>query len=220
MKNLSDDCDSNLLRLGVSIHSRNLHEELHDYIIKYKPVLKSISTKKKMLPDCGRHYLEVPGIRYYLLYMDTPFPDDLRHSQPFPTFLRKLEALKKTCRNVDGVSCSGFIPDTENYPSLSSARCPAGTTKLSVMPDGSVYPCYLFFRHARFRLGNILSDDFRKIWQSPVLNYFRSFEANRCVHTACDIFSVCHGGCPAMSLLIYDDISGPDPRCVPSFRFS
>jgi radical SAM protein with 4Fe4S-binding SPASM domain len=116
-------------------------------------------------------------------------------------------------KNIKGVFCSGFIADTQEYPVLTHVRCPAGTTKLSVMPDGTAYPCYLLFRNREFNLGNLLVDDFETIWNNPILDIFRQFKGNPCRDTYCELRPACHGGCPALSLLILNDITAPDPRC-------
>ncbi|MFH0933147.1 MAG: radical SAM protein [Nitrospirota bacterium] len=199
---------------GISIHSEPITRELHKYIIRYKPLLKSVSLKQQAIPETAEQYLRLSGIQYYLLFMDTVYNDDLKNSLPFYEFLKRIKSLKGVYENVDGVFCSGFIPDVEHYPVLQYVRCPAGTTKLTVMPNGSVYPCYLFSWHDDFRLGNMLFDDFDKIWKNPVLDFFRNFEKNSCTNTGCKLFSLCHGGCPAVSLLIFGSINAPDPRCV------
>lgn len=221
LKELSKKYNSDLIKVGVSINSdvisRELFDyirELYDYINEYVPIIKSIYSKKQTIPDGAREYLELPDIEYYLLFMDTLYDDDLKNSLPLYEFLKALNNLKDTYNNVNGVFCSGFISDTKNYPFLQYVRCPAGTTKISIMPDGSVYPCYLFFRHSEFRLGNIVTDDFKNIWSNPILNYFRRFDKNNCTNTRCELFSDCHGGCPAVSFLIYNDLNAPDPRCV------
>jgi radical SAM protein with 4Fe4S-binding SPASM domain len=202
------------IKIGVSIHTDSITRELHEYIIKYKPLLKSVCSKQQTIPETAKQYLRLSGIQYYLLFMDTVYNDDLKNSIPFYEFLKRIKSLKGFYENVDGVFCSGFIPDVEHYPVLRYVRCPAGTTKLSVMPDGSVYPCYLFSRHDDFRLGNILFDNFDSIWKNPILDFFRNFEKNSCINTSCELFSLCHGGCPAASLLIYGSMNAPDPRCV------
>jgi radical SAM protein with 4Fe4S-binding SPASM domain len=214
LENLSKKYNRDLIKIGVSLNSDVISGELHEYIIKYKPVLKSVCSYKRTIPETARNYLGLSDIEYYLLFMDTLYDDDLKTSMPFYEFLKELNNLKDIYKNVNGVFCSGFIPDTKNYPSLQHVRCPAGTTKISIMPDGSVYPCYLFSRHEEFKLGNILTDDFENIWGNPILNYFRRFDKNTCTNTRCELFSDCHGGCPAVSLLIYGDLNAPDPRCV------
>ena len=214
LKELSRKYDSDRILIGVSLNSDSLHSELHDYIVQYKPFVKSVCLRERIIPEAARDYLTLPGVKYYFLYMDTLCKDDLLRSLPFYEFYTTIQVLKNIYENIDGVFCSGFLPDRERYPVLQYVRCPAVTTKLSVLPDGSVYPCYLFFRHEGFRLGNIVSDDFERIWKNPVLDFFREYKGNTCPERSCKLFSSCHGGCPAVSHLIYGDINAPDPRCV------
>jgi radical SAM protein with 4Fe4S-binding SPASM domain len=214
LREISRRYNGNCINVGVSINSDSISGELHEYIITHKPLLKSVCSKKQLIPEIAKGYLGMSGIEYYLIFMDPLYKDDLKNSLPFYEFFQIIHTLKELYENVDGVFCSGFIPDRENYPVLEHVRCPAGTTKLAVMPDGYVYPCYLFFRNREFRLGNILVDDFYRIWKNPILDFFRRFEKNSCINTGCELFSLCHGGCPAVSFLISGDINAPDPRCV------
>jgi len=214
LEELSKIYNGELIKIGISIHSDQITRELHEYIIKYKPLLKSVCSKQQTIPETAQQYLRLSGIEYYLLFMDTLYHDDLKNSLPFYEYFKRIKSVTGVFDNVSGVFCSGFIPDIEHYPVLQYVRCPAGTTKLSVLPDGSVYPCYLLSRHDDFRLGNILVDDFGRIWKNPVLDFFRNYEKNSCINTSCKLFSLCHGGCPAVSLLIFGNLNAPDPRCV------
>jgi len=202
-----------LIKIGVSLNSAFVSEDLHEYLMKHRPMLKSVYTRKQGIPESARKYLAHPGTEYYLLYIDVVDKDSLVDSLPFYDFHRDLHALRKMHKNIKGVFCSGFIPDTEGNAVLTHVRCPAGTTKLSVLPDGTAYPCYLLFRNREFALGNLLVDDFETIWNNPVLDIFRQFKGNSCRETRCELHSACHGGCPALSLLISNDITAPDPRC-------
>ena len=98
-------------------------------------------------------------------------------------------------------------------PDSAKARCPAGAMKLSIMPDGSAYPCYLLFGRPEFRLGNILTDGLNPLLENPILAFFRTFEGNKCLNSECGLHSSCRGGCPAVSLLVSGHIDTPDPRC-------
>ena len=214
LKNISEKYHKDKISIGISIYSDSIKRELHEYIVTYKPFLKSIFSKEHAIPEEAKNYIKTLFLEYYLIFMDTLSEGDLRDSLPFYVFFQEVNRLKNLYRHVNGVFCSGFIPDIENYPVLQYVRCPAGTTKLSVMPDGSVYPCYLFFRNREFRLGNILIDEFNRIWKNPVLEFFRKFEKNSCINTRCELFSLCHGGCPAISFMIFGSLNALDPRCV------
>jgi len=214
LREISERYNGNQIKIGVSINTNSINGELHGYIVTYKPVLKSVCTKERLIPEEIKTYLGLSGVEYYLIFMDTLSEEDLKNSLPFYKFFQEVNHLKNLYKNVKEVFCSGFIPDINNYPVLQHVRCPAGTTKLAVMPDGSVYPCYLLFRNDEFRLGNILFDDFYKIWKNPVLDFFRNFEKNCCFNTGCELFTTCHGGCPAISFLIFGSLNAPDPRCI------
>jgi radical SAM protein with 4Fe4S-binding SPASM domain len=213
LNRLSRAYDKEYLTLGISMNGESVSAELHDFIIKRRPLIKWICTKNLTMPETVSGYLKA-GMQCFMLFPDTIFTDDLKAGMPFPEFFRRLETLKKTFSNLEGVYCSGFIGSKDEYPGPGKFRCPAGSTKLSVLPDGSVYPCYLFFRNNEFRIGNILEDSFQDIWENPLLNRFREFGGNRCPDTGCLHFSSCRGGCPAINLLINRSPDGPDPRCA------
>ena len=200
------------LTLGVSINDRETFEGLKAFILKHRPVVKSLCTPT-LDQALIRDILALRPKKYYLLYRDAMDPGDLTDTIPFPQFLN-LRRNNYPGERVNVVFCSGFLPDTGQYPELEGVRCPAGTTKLGIMSDGSVYPCNLFFGNEDFRLGNILSDPFHKIWHHPMLASFRTFSSNACTVTSCELHPSCHGGCPAHGLLHANDLSAPDPRCT------
>lgn len=202
----SEYCNSPFT-LGISINKDEISDELNYFIVKNKPILKSICTPGKIMPDAVRNHVK-SGIKCLLLFMDTLSKDELKNSLPFYEFLQRLNSLKNRYKNIDGVYCSGFISND-----AINVRCPAGTKKLSVLPDGSVFPCYLLARHKEFRLGNIFEESLKTIIKNPALNFFRRFEKNVCPKKKCKVFASCHGGCPAISLLVCGDLNAPDPRC-------
>jgi radical SAM protein with 4Fe4S-binding SPASM domain len=197
------------IRIGISINGTPPSEGLHQFIVEHRPMLKTVYKGKT---GVLRQYSGIQGVEHYLIYMDAVCREDLDSTLPFHVFQRDLEDLKKTYPDLSGVFC-GFIPQSGD-PVLEKVRCPAGTSKLSVMPDGSVYPCYLFFGYREFSLGNILRDDFSIILENPVLDYFREPAENNCPHRGCALFTSCHGGCPAVSLRVLDDLYQADPRCT------
>jgi radical SAM protein with 4Fe4S-binding SPASM domain len=205
---------SSSVQVGLSLYSGSMTDDMLDFIKQNSPVVKSVCTRKELIPDEGVMVLNNADVDYCLIFMDALNTGDLDKCLSFNEYRRKLDVLKDSYERVDGVFCSGFIPDRKKYPLLENVRCPAGTTKLSVLPDGSVYPCYLFFRHEEFMLGNVLHDDMHDMVKSPVLDFFRSFEKNECINVTCDMHDECHGGCPAVSLSLTGNLSASDPRCV------
>lgn len=198
------------VQLGISINNHKQLGLLKDILKSHRPIVKSIFRKEPMWEFIQEIILS--GVKkYYLIY-----PDMITEMESikigFYEFYEKTEYLCNTF-SIERVYCSGFIPDVSHYPYLKDVRCPAGTTKLGIMPDGSVYPCNLFFGIEDFCLGNILSDNFEKIWESTQLKFFRTYTGNICPVENCKIKPLCHGGCPYHSLIHYGELGMPDPRC-------
>jgi len=202
--------------IGLSINDHESLAAVSRFIEHYKPVVKAVfnpSLQEGLVHDI----LALEPRMFYLIYRDTLDPKDLFQSVPFHEFLSSVQG--RFLRFASGtVFCSGFLPEVKTCPELSGVRCPAGTTKLGVMPDGSVYPCNLFFGREEFRIGNILADPFDVIWNHAALSFFRTFSGNRCPRKTCDLHADCHGGCPAHSLMHGGSLDAPEPRCCVSGR--
>ncbi len=198
--------------VGISVNDRVTLEALREFIKRYQTVVKTVFSPGLDF-SLAKNILALKPKRLYLLYRDTLDSSELSSGVPFDRFLKTITE-KFGSSMVGTVFCPGFLPDVETYPELSKRRCPAGTTKLGVMPDGSVYPCNLFFGRKEFRLGNILSDPFGKIWNHQTLTFFRSFTGNACPRTSCELHAKCHGGCPAHSIIHHGKLSAPEPRCT------
>ncbi len=196
--------------LGISVNDHAELEAVRSFVSRHRPVVKTVF-HDDLDQGLVREILLLRPSRFYLIYRDALTRQELPQSVPFPRFL---EALALHGSDAGGVFCSGFLPDVEQYPSLAPVRCPAGTTKLGVMPDGSVYPCNLFFGTEEFRLGNILDDPFERIWHHQKLDFFRHFRGNACPKKACSLHEQCHGGCPAHGFLLAGGLAAPDPRCL------
>lgn len=201
----------NGVTVGISVNDKETLESTKGFIQTRKPVVKSIFRTDM---DCSmiEKILALRPKRFYLIYRDALNLAELGKTAPFHEFSATIEN-RFDSRETGSVSCSGFLPDRESSPELAQVRCPAGTTKLGIMPDGSVYPCNLFFGRKEFLLGNVKNDPFQNIWQHPALAYFRSTAKNPCTKTSCRHHAGCHGGCPAHSLFLADDLTASDPRC-------
>lgn len=214
LEEISDRSRGPYLRIGLSLYrGKEPSSGLHRFIVNHRPALKSVTTSDSFVPEFAERYLGLPGIRYYLIYMDALNKEDASVAGTFPNFYDKLGKVRALRGNIEGVFCSGFIASGKGTPELKETRCPAGTTKLSIMPTGDVYPCYLLFHDHSFRIGNIFSDSFSSIWSSPVLSFFREARTNPCPLTECHLHFQCKGGCPAVSLRVSGEIGVADPRC-------
>jgi len=200
------------VHVGVSVNDRRTADRLARFIRNCTPVVKT-ALGNHLDTTLAETLLSCKPKAFYLLYQDAMTPEQLRETAPFDSFLRTVRSRFDPGR-VGTVYCSGFLPDYENYPQLLKARCPAGTTKLGVLPDGSVWPCNLFFGIEEYRLGNLLTDPFEDIWQHRQLTFFRTFTGNSCPRKDCELYRSCHGGCPAHSLIHFGKRGAPEPRCV------
>ena len=89
------------------------------------------------------------------------------------------------------------------------ARCSVGTNALTVMHDGTVFPC----RRLPIPLGNILHDGLYKIWyDSPVLWAIRNPQNLKGKCGRCDLVSLCRG-CRAVAYAHSGDYLAEDPQC-------
>ncbi len=197
--------------VGISINDRDTLKQASEFIRIRKPVVKTVFTDG-LDADMIQTILSLKPRKFYLIYRDVAESEDLNKAVPFPRFVSAIEQ-RYDPREVGTVYCSGFLPDVENAPELAQVRCPAGTTKLGVMPDGAAYPCNLFFGKKEFFLGNILHDSFESIWNHRALSFFRTTWGNACKQFSCRFHTRCHGGCPAQALQLSGDLEAPDPRC-------
>lgn len=200
------------VKVGVSVNDRRTAQDLEEFIRKHRPIVKMVAGRR-IDDTLVKYLLSMRPEAFYLLYRDALTPDQLPEAVPFDEFWSFVQTAYEP-GSVGIVSCSGFLPDFVRYPELLKARCPAGTTKLAILPDGSVYPCNLLFGQHEFLLGNIFATPFEEIWGHRTLTFFRTFSGNRCPRTSCVLSTKCHGGCPAHSYALTGKRSAPEPRCV------
>ena len=122
---------------------------------------------------------------------------------------------------------SFFALTPESRRAMGLQMCGAAKMTLALAPDGSVYPC-AFLSDPAFLAGHVnaaslgvgpagdvpsgtlpLAEVFA---HAPVLERLRDLEVASC--RACDRFSVCHGGCPAVAYFLTRSIGLPDPECL------
>jgi radical SAM protein with 4Fe4S-binding SPASM domain len=75
---------------------------------------------------------------------------------------------------------------------LGTKGCSAAQHNMTIRPDGAVLPCQSWPEP----VGNMLADDWNRIWTHPTCRKLRAheFAPEKC--GACDLFNVCGGGCP------------------------
>jgi len=75
---------------------------------------------------------------------------------------------------------------------LGVKSCTAANVNMCVAPNGDVYPCQSYFES----LGNILRDDWAKIWNNPLSVKIRNREYVEPKCKDCPQLQICGGGCP------------------------
>lgn len=75
---------------------------------------------------------------------------------------------------------------------LGPKQCTAAKYNMCIEPNGDVIPCQSSYRVA----GNILSDEWEEIWNSPICLYFRNREYAPGECLDCESFPLCGASCP------------------------
>lgn len=89
------------------------------------------------------------------------------------------------------------------------ALCSVGNNALTIMHDGTIYPC----RRLPIPIGNALTDSFYKIWYtSDVLWNIRNVNNMKGKCNNCDLIPVCRG-CRALAYAMTGDYLSGDPQC-------
>lgn len=180
------------------------------------PIVKTVYNKETA-DDIQNIVDLVRGVgvrRYYIIHMDILSKNEtgMKHSVPYGAFLDFHQKIKKVNPDIGIHRVNASCFDKNTLPP--GVRCAGGVRKLSVMPDGSVYPCNLFHNMKDFELGNIFRDKFSDIWANARLNSFRMHQENRCGIYTCKNRRSCTGGCPAHGYYHYGNPDTPDIRCV------
>ena len=92
--------------------------------------------------------------------------------------------------------------------SMVNNYCDAGLNQLIISSDGSLRPCVCL----NHNLGNILTDDLKKIWVKNIfLKNIRQLKylPNECL--SCQYIHMCRGGCRASAYGFYGKINANDP---------
>jgi len=96
-------------------------------------------------------------------------------------------------------------PDDSNVGAL----CSVGNNALTIMPDGTVYPC----RRLPIPIGNVLTDGLFAIWyDSEVLWKIRNPRNIEGKCQDCELLANCRG-CRAMAYFCSGDYMAEDPQC-------
>ncbi len=226
-----NDLDPDKFNIGISLEASTevIHNRLTNSFNFYRtlagiselissgmdPIVKTVVSKETMtdIPVIVSLMRELGVKRYGLIHMDIMTRDTTRKNEAlaYCDFRGLYEIIKN--KNEDMTIFKVNASCFEKHTIPEGAQCAGGVRKLSVMPDGSVYPCNLFQHFPEFNLGNIFEDDLISIWASPKLDLFRNCEQNNCPINSCPNWRSCTGGCPAHGYYHYGKDLGHDVRC-------
>jgi len=190
--------------VGISVNSIKDLERVHQHTIS-QFFLKTVYQRQS--EHFWKFFLKLDVKARFLLYPDVITPEQAVYSVDFYSFFSEYKQ-RFALLGLKAVFCEGFIAQKKT-----TWRCPAGQTKITLLPDGSIYPCYLLAHKREFCLGNIYENSLREILYSDVLLFFREHSRNTCPKIQCPLHERCKGGCPAHSLIHYGSLSAPEPRC-------
>jgi len=226
------ELDPGRVHIGVSLEGSTAeeHERLtfsHNFraavdsiaglvALKCDPVVKTVVSKEtvRFIPQIVDLIRNIGVKRYYLIHMDIIGRDRrlAEYALSYTSFRAFYEEIRQNNPDIGIFKVNASCFNKEALPE--GVRCAGGVNKLSVMPDGSVYPCNLFHRIGGFNLGNILRQDLLKIWQDPRLDLFRDIDPGSCHVVSCSNRPSCTGGCPAHGYFFHEKPDGPDIRCL------
>jgi len=154
--------------------------------------------------------------RYYIIHMDVLSKNKagVREAISYTGFLDFYGRIKDENPDIGVHRVNASCFDKNSLPP--GVRCAGGVRKLSIMPDGSVFPCNLFHDLREFEIGNIFRDRFSDIWGHPGLGFFRDHRKNSCTVSQCRNRASCTGGCPAHGYYHYRNTEMTDIRCLRS----
>jgi len=99
---------------------------------------------------------------------------------------------------IDCASISNLqytLKDSE-LKSIPTAGCPVGHNLVCIAPNGDIYPCAALLTE-KFKLGNILTDDFKDLWKKnkllQSLRNIKNLVEGKC--SSCSRLDFCRAGC-------------------------
>lgn len=215
-------------RPAIQISIDGTTAEKHDFIRGQGSYQKSIQTIKWLVAneiDVFVHYVisryTIPVTREFVHYMNELGVKQLTFSRVVPmgcsdtSIMLSKEELHNTFKLLNqyrnelprnGMSINSARPLWACFGE--SGRCPVGIQTITILHDGTVYPC----RRLPIALGNIKEESLFSIWyKSDVLwNLRQRKQLKKC--GSCDFLEDC-GGARCIAFAVTQDYMEEDPQC-------
>lgn len=189
--------------------------DLYDFLIKYKEVIRDWVVTPAFFSEHQKEYLkysaQVTDISAIGLLIS-------KLSKPFPIFLSKMNSCGYTLQKCK----------TEAEFVCKNQRCYANTYSMSILASGTCTICEMLYEKPEYKLGTILTDSIKEIWNSKkALSLFSFNQGSLPKDTpcaSCIVFDKCRN--QLSKRVCYVDIAKinegnntrakPDPRCPKS----
>lgn len=135
----------------------------------------------------------------------------IRH-EDLPEIFAQYEILAKEYvkrkKNNNGFNFFHFMIDLNQGPCVIKrvSGCGAGSEYLAITPEGDIYPCHQFVGNERFKMGNLLENQFNNEIQREFAN---AHVYNKPQCRECWAKFYCSGGCHANAYNFYQDVNRP-----------
>jgi radical SAM protein with 4Fe4S-binding SPASM domain len=128
--------------------------------------------------------------------------------------VRSLTILEARARQRDPHGLEAVLPVLPLYQTPRRGGdafcCPAGTSKLGILADGTVVPCLLL----RLPLGSASEYNLASASRHPLVQRIRSVQTSGSPQCSdCEHHHTCRGGCRAAALVAGRGLDGRDPLC-------
>lgn len=106
---------------------------------------------------------------------------------------------------------SAFLALWKDRLDIQNVSCKAGKRMMMILVNGDGVPCSCI-GDPLFTCGNVFQMPLQKMWNAPIMRYFRGEQAIEDCEK-CDSFSTCLNGCRTLGYLATGRIDGFDPIC-------
>lgn len=96
------------------------------------------------------------------------------------------------------------------------AACEGGRLSCFLYPSGELSLCdfvFPFMKKYNLIFGNIKEKSLEEIWNSSIMDKYRSLRYNDEICEKCDVKQICLGGCRMLSYVVFKNPNLPDPLC-------
>lgn len=177
-----------------------LTKQFIPYLEEYINFIKKINVKS------------IQFSKFYPLGEGKNFAESMPTSEEFKKVTIKLMKISKEINKPNIIFDHTFcFLLGEKRLKVDHRKCSGGFSKMIIESNGDVYPCQLL-PLSKFKIGNILKDDIKKIWDSKnrkkfVIDFFPD-ECKKCSES-----EYCSCGCKASSYSIHKIFKYKDPYC-------